>query len=56
MGGQPGSTGSLGATGTHSAQSCNPVGAMEWHLLLHLILCAPGRGPRIALCLLEHAP
>ena len=37
----------LVATHTHSAEGCDPVGAVEWRLLLHLsrfILCAPGHG------------
>ena len=41
------STVPLVATRSHSAEGCNPVGAMEWRLLLHLIrfnLCALGHG------------
>lgn len=54
--GWPGSTAPLVSTHTHSVESWNPIGAMEWCLLLHLILGGPGCGPRIALCLLKYAP
>lgn len=52
----PGSSAPLVATHTHSVESWNLIGAVEWCLLLHLISSSSGHGPRIALCLLKHPP